>query len=70
MNMQEIRRIAKRHGVKSARLTKIKLIHAIQRDEGNFDCFATALDSYCDQDACLWRSDCFAAAKEIGKTAA
>ena len=64
MNMQEIRSIAKEHGIKTARLTKTKLIQAIQRDEGNFDCFATARDSYCDQDGCLWRADCFAAARE------
>jgi len=70
MNMQEIRSIAKQHGVKSAKLTKINLIHAIQRDEGNFDCFATARDNYCDQDGCLWRTDCFAAAKEASRAAA
>jgi len=69
MNMQEIRSIAKQHGVKAARLTKIKLIQAIQRDEGNFDCFATARDGYCDQDGCLWRADCFAAAKETARAA-
>jgi hypothetical protein len=69
MNMQEIRGIAKEHGVKPARLSKIDLVHAIQRDEGNFDCFATAYDNYCDQDGCLWRSDCFAAAKGTKKAA-
>ena len=70
MKMQEIRSIAKEHGVKSGRLSKLNLIHAIQRDEGNFDCFATASEGYCDQDGCLWRSDCFAAAKEANKAAA
>jgi len=70
MNMQEIRSIAKEHGVKSARLTKINLVRAIQQVEGNFDCFATARDGYCDQYDCLWRTDCFAAAKEMSKAAA
>ena len=64
MNMQEIRSIAKGHGVKPGRLSKINLIHEIQRIEGNFDCFASASESYCDQYDCLWRKDCFAAAKE------
>lgn len=65
MNMQEIRVIAKDHGLKSARLSKINLIHAIQRIEGNFDCFATAGDGHCDQAECLWRDDCFAAARKL-----
>jgi hypothetical protein len=38
------------------------LIRAIQRKEGNFDCFATAHEGVCDQGGCLWRTDCFAAA--------
>ena len=70
MNMQEIRSIAKEHGVRPARLSKIKLIHAIQLDEGNFDCFGTAYESYCDQEGCLWRADCFAAAKKSTPAAA
>ena len=70
MNMQEIRGIARQLGVNSGRLTKVRLIHAIQRDEGNFDCFATASDGYCDQAGCLWRTDCLAASKEAGKAAA
>ena len=70
MNMQEIRSIANDHGVRSARLNKIKLIHAIQQVEGNFDCFATAREGYCDQDGCLWRADCFTAAKKQKAVAA
>ena len=64
MNMQEIRVIAKDHGVKTGRLSKVKLIHSIQQLEGNFDCFATAIDGFCDQAECLWRNDCFDAAKK------
>ena len=64
MNMQEIRAIAQDHGVRSARLSKLNLIHEIQRVEGNFDCFATASEGYCDQQGCIWRSDCFTAAKK------
>jgi len=31
----------------------------IQRTEGNFDCFGTAVDGVCDQEGCLWRRTCF-----------
>jgi len=44
-------------------MTKIDIIRRLQRDEGNFDCFATAYDGVCDQANCLWRKDCFEAAK-------
>lgn len=64
MDMQEIRSLAKHRGVKSSRLTKVELVHAIQHVEGNFDCFASAIDGYCDQSACIWRVDCFASAKK------
>ena len=62
MNMQEIREIAKNCGLKPGRLTKIDLVRQIQKAEGNFDCFATALDGVCDQTGCLWREECFKAA--------
>jgi len=65
MNMQEIRSLAKHYGVKASRLSKIKLVKAIQHSEGNFDCFATATNGYCDQVGCLWRSDCFESAKKV-----
>ena len=64
MNMQEIRVIAQNHGVKPSRLSKIRLVQAIQQVEGNFDCFATAIAGVCDQLDCSWRDDCFAAAKK------
>lgn len=64
MNMHEIRAIAKSHKIDTAGMTKIDIIHRLQRKEGNFDCFATAYDGVCDQVDCLWREDCFAASKE------
>ncbi len=64
MNLQEIRRIARHQGLKKVeRLDKVALVRTIQRQEGNFDCFATAVDAVCDQHRCLWRDDCFAAVK-------
>lgn len=58
MLIKEIREIAKGLGVKCGKLKKSDLIRAIQLHEGNFDCFGSATDGYCDQDSCLWREDC------------
>lgn len=58
MNMKEIQTIAKNIGIKSLKLKKVDLIHLIQKEEGNFDCFATASSGVCDQQQCLWRKDC------------
>ena len=59
MNMQEIRGIAKNFGIKTSRMKKANLIKTIQLSEGNFDCFASAVDGECDQSGCIWREDCF-----------
>jgi hypothetical protein len=64
MNVQEIRQIATQIGVKPGKLDKTNLVKTIQRQEGNFDCFATAYDNECDQSGCLWRKDCFSIAKK------
>jgi hypothetical protein len=63
MQMQEIRALAKANNIKTSKLSKAELIRTIQRQEGNFDCFGSALDGFCDQGNCLWRSDCVAALK-------
>ena len=65
MNMQEIRVLAKDMGIKSARMSKVNLVQTIQLTEGNFSCFASALNGECDQQQCLWRNDCFTAAKKL-----
>ena len=65
MNMQEIRVLAKDMGIKSARMSKVSLVQTIQLTEGNFSCFASALNGECDQQQCLWRNDCFTAAKKL-----
>lgn len=64
MKMEEIRSIAKSHHIKPAHLSKTELIKSIQSEEGNFDCFASASSGECDQYDCIWREDCFAAARE------
>ena len=63
MKIQRVREIARERGLQSGKAEKEELIKAIQRQEGNFDCFATAYDGVCDQTGCLWREDCFAAAR-------
>jgi len=57
MHIQTIRSIAKDRGIKAGRMTKADLIRSIQQQEGNFDCFGSAVD-YCDQLQCSWRDDC------------
>jgi len=63
MKIQSVREIAKLHGIAPRKLGKIELIRTLQREEGNFDCFATAYSGYCDQADCLWREDCFTLSK-------
>jgi len=58
-SMKEIRAMARELGVRSARMEKAEIIRAIQRAEGNFDCYGTATEEECDQEECLWREDCF-----------
>jgi len=64
MTIHEIRKIAKNYGVKTSRQSKINIIREIQRQEGNFDCFATASGGVCDQDKCKWRDDCLQSQKK------
>jgi transcription termination factor Rho len=62
MTIPEIKKMAKKMGIKAGpKMKKAELIRQIQRAEGNFDCFGTAVD-FCDQYDCLWRQDC------LGKT--
>ena len=58
MQINKIKTIAKQHGVKVSKLKKAELIKKIQLAEGHFDCFGSPAEGYCDQEECLWRSDC------------
>ena len=58
MNLHVIREIAKTRGVPPVKHGKIELVRTLQREEGNFDCFARAYSGYCEQSACLWLKDC------------
>jgi len=57
MKMDKIRLKAKALGIKTKAVKKADLIRQIQRAEGNFDCFGTAVD-LCDQWDCCFRGDC------------
>ena len=57
--MKQIRSIARKRGITPGQMVKEDLIRAIQRAEGNFDCYGTATEELCDQEDCLWREDCF-----------
>lgn len=54
----ELMQIAMQCGIDPKGLTKTDLIRSIQRQEGNFDCFASVTAGICDQAMCLWRKDC------------
>ena len=69
MNMGEIRRRARLLGVKPGRMRKADLIRAVQRAEGNFDCFGRAED-YCDRFDCAWRDDCLKLARSVRRRSA
>ncbi len=59
MKMKEIRLIAREKGIKMPfAVTKIEAVRLIQREEGNFDCFARAIQGYCDQNQCIFYEDC------------
>ncbi|MFH0932734.1 MAG: SAP domain-containing protein [Nitrospirota bacterium] len=58
MKLQEIKTIARAKGIKTVNMKKPELIRAIQRSEGNFDCYGSAISGFCNQSTCLWRKDC------------
>lgn len=59
MEMEEVRAIARKRGVEPGLMEKTGLIRAIQRAEGNLECYGTATEIECEQEDCLWREDCF-----------
>lgn len=58
MNVQEVKEIARKRGVKAGTMKKADLIRAIQREEGNEACYETGRAADCGQQECLWRGDC------------
>jgi hypothetical protein len=58
MNVQEIKTIARKHGIKTGTLKKADLVRAIQSTEGNEACFDSGRATTCGQERCLWKEDC------------
>jgi len=58
MTLKEVKDIAKQKNIRVGNMKKETIIRAIQRAEGNFECFGTATAGLCDQANCLWREDC------------
>jgi hypothetical protein len=59
MTIKQVKEIAKEKGIKVGKGMKMEnIIRAIQRAEGNFECFGTATAGVCNQINCLWMEDC------------
>jgi hypothetical protein len=58
VDINEVREIGRKLGLKTGQMKKAEIIRSIQRAEGNFDCFGTAASGECTQTDCLWRKDC------------
>ncbi|HOP40408.1 MAG TPA: SAP domain-containing protein [Geobacteraceae bacterium] len=58
MKLADVKKIAKERGLQSRNMKKVDLIRAIQRSEGNADCYNTNSSESCGQRSCLWRDDC------------
>ena len=58
MTLKEVKERARNYDIKAGKMKKDEIIRAIQRAEGNFDCFGTAASGICSQGDCLWREDC------------
>lgn len=62
MKMQEIKAMAISMGIMMMKgMDKTEMIRAIQRAEGNPECFATMDPAMCSQMNCLWQKDCMIA---------
>jgi hypothetical protein len=58
MTLKQVKDMAKTKGIKVGNMKKENIIRTIQKAEGNFDCFGTAINGECNQSDCLWREDC------------
>jgi hypothetical protein len=56
--LQEVRTIARKMGINTRNVTLTELIRAIQKAEGNTDCYMTAQFLTCGQVNCCWRDVC------------
>jgi len=57
MEMLDLQAIIKSFEVKM-RMARTEIVRAVQRAEGNTECFRTGEASKCGQDHCRWMPDC------------
>jgi hypothetical protein len=60
MKYNEIRTLARDLGINTYRKKKTDIIRAIQKAENNIACYGTERVAFCNEEKCLWRSDCLA----------
>lgn len=58
MTLRELKLLAKKKGILVRNMRRENIIRAIQRIEGNIDCFATPRALDCKQRECLWYNEC------------
>lgn len=68
MDTSQVLRKAEEMGIELGWNTRTDLIKAIQRAEGNIDCYATDRNRTCGEKGCLWREECVKAQDEIAKS--
>ena len=56
--LREARTIARKMGIDTRNMALKELIRAIQRAEGNKDCYMSAQVLTCKEKSCLWREIC------------
>lgn len=65
MNTSQILKKAEEMGIELGWMLQTDLIRAVQKAEGNIDCYATDRNKTCVEKGCLWREECLKAQKEI-----
>lgn len=58
MKLEEIKEIAQLYSIKVSKMKKADLVRAIQRAEGNEQCFEAGKSASCGQNGCSWRNIC------------
>lgn len=48
----------KKAGGREAMLARVESVRLLQRSDGHFDCFGTAIQGYCDQGGCCFHAEC------------
>lgn len=67
MRFHEIKRMAKGMDINTYRMKKTDMIREIQRAENNIECYGTERIGNCQEEACLWRSDCLSLNSRMGE---